>query len=253
MIINAQSVKKGGGRESYSVGVSFLDKYGELVRPSLHTPEGTVRFAWKNADPADFTKVDWIESTGMQSITTPYVPNNNTSMVFNFTTKGVPDVVDTATFFTAKPNWASASYSFYYRKNTGKFTYHGNENQLSNYLANTNYVLTYSRSSSSAILTNLDAGTSASAVVSADSGLSHLILFGWGSTDRGGIFRFKDMTLTELGANVAKYLPVFETETGLIGLFDAVNNLFLMNTTETAFVIPTDTSNFVNLAEYLAA
>ena len=252
MIINTQTVKKtSGGNNNYSVLGGILDD-NEMIYPSTKTPEGTVFVPSDN--PEDYTKVDWIEATGTQYIETNTVLNSTDKIEaeasFANTTENLavfcgraftPSQSNQMTIFNIGSNGIRADYnaitqfvSFNPTVDTFyKFVMDANKIYIDDVLKHT---------FSSASFTTINPAY-LMASISTDLSAQNLL--------KGKYKYWKRWN--NLGSMTASFYACYHTDTGILGMFDAVNNKFHVNAGTGNFTKPSDTSGEINLAEYLAS
>ena len=262
MIINTQTIKKsGGGRGTYQVEAGFLSGYNELIRPSLHTPAGTVTIISNN--PADFTKIDYLKFTkGSVSGNVQEGQYINTGIVINSTDKveaeaSVDDVNDNKAIWSARITISGTmqrNFTVFSLSAGTRWDYDSTQYSATQINANQKYKFTID--ANKAYLDDTLIKTFNSATF--NTGNSALIGASWNSdnTTPGNLLSGKmyDWKCWNSGGTArGLFYTCYHTETGILGMFDAVNNNFHMNAGTGNFAKPTDTSNEINLAEYLAS
>ena len=260
MIINTQTIKKsGGGRGTYQVEAGFLSGYNELIRPSLHTPAGTVFVPSDN--PADYTKVDWIgcQENGTGGVSQgPYI---KTGIVLDSTDK-VEAEVSVNNTQNNMSIWSARSFSNNLPVNqfgvfsltTGlRFDYGTTTYSSSVLSANAKHKCLSDKNK--AYLDDVLVNEFTSSIFST---VNQVFLFAsyWTDDSVGNFLSGRSYgwkCWNSLGNPKASFFPVYHTDTGILGMFDAVNNKFHMNAGAGDFTKPSDTSGEINLAEYLAS
>lgn len=246
MIINTQTIKKsGGGRGTYQVEAGFLSGYNELIRPSLHTPDGSAIILSDN--PADYTKVDWLSNGATGAIIVlPFYPNNNSRIKLSVKTDNNDSRLAGARRDAINQAFTVSIYQ------SSVFSDYGTERiNLSVTLSGGFDVI--DKNKRNVYLNGNLIGTNASATFSSPVPMA---LFDW-NQNAGLMGPTTDEIIMEYAQvydndNLSyDLIPVYYNFYPINGMFDAIHNRFYMAQRGT-FEIPSDTSNEINLATYLA-
>ena len=251
MIINTQTVKKtSGGSNNYSVLGGVLDE-NEMIYPSIKTPAGTVFVPSDN--PADFTKVDWLESDGNQYIDTKILPQQNLQWNIKIGTNSGLDnfSVGWGSSGSAEACFVTASNADY------RYSFSGNYTSHTVPIVKDENLHIFSLKNGSQKFDGVEYSTDDTLRNTATTGQT-IVLFAanweWESPSIIGQkcrIGYSEMLLNNVPSQ--NLISVYHTATGILGMFDAVNNKFHMNAGTGNFTKPSDTSGEINLAEYLAS
>lgn len=247
MIINTQTVKKtSGGNNNYSVLGGILDD-NELIYPSTKTPAGTVFVPSNN--PADYTKVDWLESRNGAFIVVDVKRNGQ-----DVSCEAEFEVINTGGNAFIFGFGDSASYQYggcFVGHTTTQWSLLEPGISYNNFGTATlgSYTATLSLSGNTATVSGDMSYTKSSSNWSTTASYNDKpsILALSGSTP----IRIKKAKYIKAGNLDSQVYACYHTDTGYLGMFDSVKNRFYIGNGD--FVKPSDTSNEINLAEYLAS
>lgn len=250
MIINTQTVKKSsGGNNNYAVNGRILDD-NELIYPSIKTPEGTVVVPSNN--PADYTKVDWLQCTGTQAIDCLFYPNNNTRFVADFE---IVQRRDWNNLFGTYGGQSGSNKFFFFAERGAENYYYGGYRTTADMPTASTAIGRHSLDMNKRVFTyDGNSYTFSSGTFSSE---YSFVLLG-ASTYNGAIgyslnTKLYSASLYDNDVLYRNFIPCYHTASGIRGVFDSVHNLFLQNAGTGEFLIPSDTSGEINLAEYLAS
>jgi hypothetical protein len=199
-------------------------------------------------NPASFTKVDWLKSTGTQYIDTGFIPNNNSRFVLSVNA----NMADGPRIMGAR--YASGDRAFtisYYQGDLYSAYYNVSGNHPIPTPTGFNLI------DKNKNVTSYNGNVLATETVKTFNASVTAGLFEWhqnaGWFSNNAPMSMEFAKIYDNGTIVRDYLPVYHTATGIRGMFDATNNKFYINSGTGTFEIPSDTSGEINLAEYLAS
>lgn len=201
-------------------------------------------------NPAEFTKVDWIGSSGTQYIQTDVVLNSTDKVEAQV---AFMDTSATTFAWCARESLSSKFINALHLAGTMQVAYYDANESLSSIVQGQKYKIStdgnkfYVDDVLVKTFTAMNFNTVNPACLMASYNP-------YGTYANKGAMRhsgFKVDTSNDIPR--CEYIPVYHTALGIIGMFDVVRNKFNMNAGTGTFEIPSDTSNEINLAEYLAS
>lgn len=178
--------------------------------------------------PSGYTQLEYIESTGTQYIDTGFVPNQDTRVVIK-----AKCPVSSSTNFLFGARTSSSSNQFMFAGSASGYYVSGYGSASKSYSAayNSDSAIVIDKNKQTTTLTLSDGtSTSVSGTYATFSAPCNLVLFGCntnGTVAKGSVTIFS-CQIYDNGTLVRDYIPC-ETDTGEIGLWDAVNSVFYGN------------------------
>lgn len=224
----------GGTLTQTSKEVIYKSIYGSLPTP---TRQGYTFVGWSFSN--GYTDLEYIGTTGTQYIDTEYIPNENSKFDISFMVNEANTKVD-CPFFGVRTAGYANSYTFWchgqgFNGGASQVIFNGKIASIGYFSLNTKHNLVFSNGSCS-----LDNVSYTLASASAGTPNLSIILFGLrtGTTIDGRKFygRAYDFKIYESNTLVRNFVPSLNNSTGVIGMYDKVNNKFYTNSGTGKFV-----------------
>lgn len=177
--------------------------------------------------PAGYQQVEYIESTGTQYIITDIIPNNSMGIYAKVSTD---DVVNNSNIIGANGQGDSR---FFVSIKEGTANYGWNKFFKTNLSVSPNVIYTIELNyynSRVGVLNNEVAFTITDNLSSKATRPIYIFAVNWGGTANGNsIMKLYELKLTEGATIKHNFVPCYNINSGVIGLYDTVNDVFYTN------------------------
>lgn len=227
-IINqTSSMGLGGHRSSYDflknseidLSETFVELNGTIIWGKANSKTQNMGI-FDFTDFSEFTQVEYIEATGTQYIDTKFIPSGN--MEFECKIKDVNSLTE-GCFFGCENRDYSSKFSFLTYNNNIILNYGSSGSGAVPCATDTEYVCSYRNS-----VLNIN-GNTQNKTGTLSLNFSMYIFACGGDFPRKSSCKLEYLKLWKDGNLIFDFVPCYHTATGVIGMFDLVNNKFYMN------------------------